>query len=308
MAYKNWKLMNKIDVAVRTTTEFYDFTGYIVEHGDKDALEKAKNWARVRDYDYVKKEYTKTYEPEVHTFDNKEFTAKILNSAGGSSQGGRLSFWRCEIEKDGVKFTIGVNDAILADLIKNSEIKNGLIKEKLIFARKGGQLGLIHEKMDAYADATADMKQKAEMKKAKKTSKWEIGGVYSTLTQTSVCLGQIYDTYEEYIDNDSYGSWYSRNYFALRERDVPVETTAWVNIHSFEDKPESFTSLLKKELDGEYFSLYTGKPPARAKETQLEVKEEDLKLLDRLLAKRIDTSYESNSNKEIKNRYVRELK
>jgi len=178
MAYNYWVLMDNITVAVKTVPGRRDFTGYIVDAKDKKGLESAKSWATEREYDYEKKEYVKTHEPEIHTFENKGFTAKILQSAGGSSQGGRLSFWQCEVEKDGVKFNIGVNDAVLADLIRNSHIENGLIKEKVMFARKGGQPGLIHEGMQAYKDATADMAHKAAMKKASKTTKWEQGGVY----------------------------------------------------------------------------------------------------------------------------------
>lgn len=307
MAYKNWKLMEKLDVAVKTVPldmSYKQFTGYVVEHGDKDALEKAKEWARYREYDYEKKEYTKTHEPKVYTFDNEGFTATILDSAGGSSQGGRLSFWRCEVEKDGVKFIIGVNDAILADLIKNSDISNGKIKQKLIFARKGGQPGLIHEKMEAYADATADMKHKADMKAMKKTNKWELGGVYSSITMTDICLGPMLDTMQE-VPDPQYAGWYPRT--KLVSRDKPIEVTAWISLSSYRHKdgvPKTFEEFMNEELEGDYLYFSAGKPPSRAKTQQLEVKESDQELINQFfvrVAKRHAKDY-----KEIP-RYVRKV-
>lgn len=140
MTYNGWKMMDKIDVAIKTSPDSarYTFNGYVAEHGDKKAIESAKSWAFDREYDYEKKEYTKEYPAKVHTFDNGGFTVKILESAGGSSQGGRLSFLACEVEKDGIKFVIGVNDALLVDLIRNSHIDMGVIQEKVMFVRKGG--------------------------------------------------------------------------------------------------------------------------------------------------------------------------
>lgn len=311
MTYNSWKLMDKIDVAVKTSPGDKAFTGYIVEHGDKDGLERAKDWATDREYDYDKREYTTEYEPKIHTFDNEGFTAKILKSAGGSSQGGRLSFWACEIEKDGVKFTIGVNDAILADLIKNSDISSGLIKQKVMFARKGGQPGLIHEKMDAYVDAVADMKQKADLKSAKKTNKWEIGGVYSTLTQTDICLGEVYDTMEEYqVTEPNAYRWGSRTITKLRKIKEPKKMTAWMHWYNFsadKDMPKTFADLLQEELDSKNIYFSTGKPPSRAKASQYEVKESDYELLDKLFKKREEYSSYYEEQK-VKGRYVREIK
>ena len=156
------------------------------------------------------------------------------------------------------------------------------------------------------------MKQKAEMKSAKKTSKWEIGGVYKTLTQMSICLGHAYDNYEEYqYAGRSRWSYYRpSDYPALRKRETPIKTTVWIHVYRFQSQetPENLTAVLKKEIeDRNYVWFHTGKPPARAKAAQLDVTDEDLKLIDKILALREDTSYESE-NKKIKNRFVRELK
>lgn len=313
MAYNYWVLMDAVDVAVRGVAERYEYTGYIVAHGDKSALDKAKAWARVRNYDRDKREYTDTVEPTVYTFDNKGFTATILDSAGGSSQGGRLSFWRCKIEKDGVEFTIGVNDAVLADLIKNSHIENGIVKEKVMFARKGGQPGLIHEGMQAYKDATADMQKKADMKKAEKTKNWEIGGVYSTLTKTDICLGEVWDTLELYTVEENYSGhrWSPHTVTKSHKLEKPVKMTAWVHFSTYYHKdglPVDFETFLKEELqDRKYIYFSTGVPPARTKASQLEVKDSDMELLDKMLKLKAEYGHYSSED-AVKGRYIRELK
>lgn len=312
MTYNRWKMMDKIDVAVKTAPEnpYYGrtFNGYVVEHGDEKALESAKDWAREREYDYDKREYVKVHEPKVHTFDNGGFTVKILESAGGSSQGGRLSFLACEVEKDGISFVIGVNDDLLVDLIKNSTIIKGVIQEKVMFVRKAGRPGFIHEGMKAYEEANADMKLKDDMKKAKKTSKWEIGGIYSSLTQTDMCIGKVFDTMEEVDEQDN--TWPYRTRRVLRKREKPVEVYAWVhfyNFHKDKELPKTLQEVLEKEIaDDDSHWFPTGKPPARAKTGQLEVKDSDYALLDKLLKMREDQVYYGDP--KYHGRFVRELK
>lgn len=292
MSYNGWKMMDKIDVAIRHNENWGGFNGYVVEHGDNKALESAKDWATVTKWNREKDAYDKPIEPDIHTFENGGFTVTILKSAGGSSQGGRLSFLACEVEKDGVKFIIGVNDALLVDLIRNSHIDMGVIQEKVMFVRKGGVPGFIHENMDAYKEAQADMKQKSDLKKAKKTKKWEIGGVYSTLTQTDVCLGEVWDFYEE-VDDPEYRGWYAHKKLVRREK--PVKVLAWKHIYNFrgeDEVPKSFEAMLKDEIkDRDYVWFDAGSPPARSKSAQLEVKESDMELIDKFLSLRKDGDY-----------------
>lgn len=290
MAYNSWKMMDKLSVAVRTGEDSYrGFTGYIVDHGDEEALKKAKDWARTQTWDSVQRKHIATHEPDVHHFDNEGFTARIVESAGGSSQGGRLSFWAVEIEKDGVKFTIGVNDAVLADLIRSSTIVNGEVKEKVMFARRAGQPGLIHEGMESYKEAVSDMQHKADMKSMKKTKKWEAGGIYQSITQTSICLGEVWDHYEEKVIQTNH-SWYGRKETTLVKREKPIKVLAWVHVYRFEDGlPKDFSEVVKKELaDRRYVYFHIGSPPARAKTGQLKIKEADMKELDKIYALRED--------------------
>lgn len=311
MAYKYWKLMDKVGVAVCSKKpEVWrgkeQFDGYIFEAGDTEAQKKAEEWARRYDDRYDSTKETITYEPNVHFFDNEGFTVTILDSAGGSSQGGRLSFWKCAVEKDGIKFVVGINDGILADLIRNSSLENGTVKEKVMFARQSGQPGFIHEGMESYKEATADRDKKAEMKKAKKTKKWEIGGIYQSLTQTSICLGEVWDYYEEKLIKGD--NWYRRDTTKLVKRDKPVKVLAWIHIYRWEEGlPKDFSELMKKELDDRrYIYFYTGSPPARAKTGQLEIKEEDMKSLDKIYSLREDqVNYSVYDSPKIKGRFKR---
>lgn len=288
MAYNYWKMMDKVGVAVRSyKPEKWrgreQFDGYIFEPSDKSSREKAIGWATQYDNRWDNDKETIVYEPNVHEFENEGFTITILDSAGGSSQGGRLSFWKCRVEKDGVEFVVGVNDAILADLIRNSDIEQGKVKQKLMFARRGGQPGFIHEGMEAYEEAVADMKKKADMKSMKKTSKWELGGVYSSVTMTDVCLGQIWDTEEEVPDSD-YRGWYPRTKMVKREK--PVQVTAWLHVNaSDEPLPETFKELIEKELKDTYIYFTAGKPPARAKTRQLTLDEDAEELRKKFFGK-----------------------
>lgn len=301
MAYNYWKLMDEVTVAIRKEENYGGFSGYVVESTNKEAVESAISWAEYTPYDRETREYLPKVDPDVHTFKNEGFTATILDSAGGSSQGGRLSFWKCRVEKDGVSFIVGVNDAILADLIRHSDINNGTVQQGVMFARRGGQPGFIHKDMEAYQEAMADMKKKAEMKTAKKTSKWKIGGVYSTLTQKSICIGELWDHYEEVTENDN--SWPYRRSTKLVKREKPVKVLAWMSYSEQYDGELSLTPFLKRHVENGWRWFDTGKPPARAKSEQLTVSEEDLKLIDKLLALREDNI--GYNDPKIKGRFKR---
>ena len=309
MAYKYWKLMDKVGVAVCSQKPEHwrgkeQFDGYLFEVGDKNGQERAEEWARRYDNKWDKDKETITYEPNVHIFDNEGFTVTILDSAGGSSQGGRLSFWKCKVEKDGVEFIVGVNDAILADLIRNSDMEKGKVKQEVMFARKGGQPGFIHKDMEAYQEAMADMKKKADLKTAKKTAKWEIGGIYSSLTQTDFCLGKVWDHYEEVTETEP--GWYGRTTKTLKKREKPVEVYAWAhfyNSHDDKEVPKTLQEYLEKELEDKRFYFSTGKPPARAKAGQLGLGEKDGELLDKLF--KLKEDYVNYHDDRIKGRYTR---
>ena len=96
MTYKNWKLMEKVGVAITAQpSENWrgreNFSGYLFEDGDKNGRDKAEEWARAYENRYDSTTETIVIQPKVHNFDNEGFTVTILDSAVGSSQGGRLS-------------------------------------------------------------------------------------------------------------------------------------------------------------------------------------------------------------------------
>lgn len=287
------------------------FDGYIFDANDKDSREKAIDWARRYDDKWDKDKETIVHEPNIYEWNNEGFTVTILDSAGGSSQGGRLSFWKCKVEKDGVEFIVGVNDGILADLIRHSEIKDGVVQQKVMFVRQSGQPGFIHKDMEAYAEATADMAHKEAMKKAKKTKVWEQGGVYQTITQTDVCIAQVWDTMEEVTEETQNSSWYGHRYSTTKlvKRDKPVKVYAWTYLSNYRHKegiPDTFNEFIKEELgDGTHVWFSAGIPPARAKTQQLEVTEEDQKIVDKLLAIREDSIENRYDSPKIKGRYIR---
>ena len=191
MEYAGWKQLDKIDIvySVNSTVEHKGKTykkAYIVESGNTKAHEKsltsAKTWACGYSRDKL--------EPTIVQTENKDFSFQIISAAGKSwSQGGKLSFWMCIVEKKGIEpFAVGINADILCDLILESTMYNGGTKEKVFFARKNGQLGVLHENMPSYKELLKDQEIKKNINKGK-TSKWKIGYSYKTLTQEDIMYG-----------------------------------------------------------------------------------------------------------------------
>ena len=71
---------------------------YLVATSDfSKSLETAKNWASKREWDSETRGYKYIDTYEIYETDNKDFEIFIYDSAGYSSQGGKLSFWNCLI-------------------------------------------------------------------------------------------------------------------------------------------------------------------------------------------------------------------
>jgi len=199
----SWKLYDKVTIVAKPV-EVYDYKqhkivyqgyeqGYVVEYGNKKMLDSAITWAVG---------YQKDKTPEQFDFDNNGFLLTIHNSAGGSSQGGKLSFMSCWIEKDGHKFLIGINSELLVELIKNTTIINGVCQSEVCFARKDGQVGVLTKDMDSYKEAVEYENRSTELNK-KKTTKWIIGHVYETVSTKVIYLGKLYQWYDmERVDSD----------------------------------------------------------------------------------------------------------
>jgi len=200
MEYSGWKQINKVKIVYSTKEKWHsvEFNGkkykkaYIVESGTTKACQKslaaATHWAE--SYDWNNGEKRNYIEPTIVETDNSDFSFQIVSAADNSwSQGGKLSFWMCLMEKDGIEpFAVGINSDLLANLILESTVYKGAVKEKVFFARKNGQLGVLHEAMPSYQKLLKDQQLKKNITKGK-TSKWKIGYTYNTLTQSDTMFG-----------------------------------------------------------------------------------------------------------------------
>ena len=206
--YNGWKLFEKVIICAKPWKRWIGnqwtsdgtLQGYVVEPGNKKQFESAKNWADYTEYGPYNWE-TRTYEwkkehpAQVYEFDNSGFTLELLESADGSSQGGKLSFWNCKITKDDKTFVIGIAADLLLDVLKTHTVVNGVVQGPLMFARCKGGVGMLSTDMDSYKEALADMQTKAVMSKGK-TSKHKVGKVYGTATLANIYVGDFYIWYE----------------------------------------------------------------------------------------------------------------
>ena len=210
--YIGWKLFDKITIVTKPMTRFNyetcetilleDVQGYIVDPSNKKQLASAREWGTTYNYIYEEVDGKKVYKervdipPEEFTYDNKDFTLELAEAAEHSSQGGKLSFWNCWVTaSDGKRFLIGIAANLLLDVLKSTTVINGVVQDKLMFARCKGGVGMLSQNMSSYKDALDDEATRKKSSKGK-TSKHQVGHVYSTLTQNNVYLGNFYQWYE----------------------------------------------------------------------------------------------------------------
>lgn len=186
--------------------------GYIVDPKNKKQLESALYWAQTGRYVYdAEKGYSELVDKHdgvQYEFDNDGFEIELLNSAENSSQGGKLSFWNCNIMKDGHTWEIGIAADLLLRALVSCTWINGRCQEPVMFARCKGGVGVLSKSSPEYIEAQNDMKAKANMSKGR-TTKWKEGHIYETVTSSSVCIGKIYRWYDPIMEYKSYG-WTSR--------------------------------------------------------------------------------------------------
>ena len=137
MEYTGWTLSDEITLVIKKDT--YRDCGYpqayLVNPKDKKQLQRAIEWGTDKKYLYdengnsIKDDrgYSKyeLIEPEIHTIKNEGFTVEFLDSAHGSYQGGKQSFWNCLVYNEDLKFVIGINSELLLYAIKQSTFTNG---------------------------------------------------------------------------------------------------------------------------------------------------------------------------------------
>lgn len=223
MDYKGYKLLDKIILVCRDTAEcegsygLHDsisyYQAYLVDPVNAKQLESARQWAKWTEYGPSYKtesgkwerEYEIKHEPVEFEFENNGFTLELLDCAGGSSQGGKLSFWNCLVKKDGKAFKIGINSDMLLDLLKNAAFVNGVCQSPLIFITLKGKVGMTTESSETYKQCIADRDLKKDFKKTA-VAKFTFGDILRTPTIEEVYLGTItqYYTFDP-GENNGYG-------------------------------------------------------------------------------------------------------
>lgn len=202
MDYKGYKLLDKIilvcrDIPTHDSSNNY-YQAYLVDPSSTKQLESARNWAKWTEYgpSYKNNEgkWIRDYEikhtPVEFEFENNGFTLELLDCAGGSSQGGKLSFWNCLVKKDDKTFKIGINSDMLLDLLKNATFDKGRCQSLLIFITQNGKVGMTAEGSDTYKQCVADKELKQTLK-SNMVSKFSFGDILMTTTLEEVYLGTL---------------------------------------------------------------------------------------------------------------------
>lgn len=259
--YKGWRVPSEIIIVSKECMRWENgkyypdgtYQGYVVDPSSKTMLESAKDWARwieYKDYDPVVKNYKEKIvrEGTVYKFSNNGFKLELLQSAAGSSQGGKLSFWNCKISKDDHEFIIGINSEYLLEILLYNDFKQGVCQSELSFARCKGGVGMLNGAMPSYQQFLQDEKQRAAVKKGK-TKKREQGHLYNTLTEGDVYFGTYYRWYEPVFNEVSRAGLYNpKTLVGFKKLTTPI-VQYW---HAYYDK--SFTKKSEYLKRNVYFN------------------------------------------------------
>lgn len=228
MDYQGYKLIDKIMLVCRDEAEHDDSHGvnrsgcyqaYLVDPANKKQLESARYWAKWTEYGPSYKneetgkwerEYEIPHEPVEFEFDNNGFELELKDCAGGSSQGGKLSFWNCLVAKDNKTFMIGINSDMLLDLLKNATFIGGKCQSPLIFITQKGKVGMTVEGSETYQQCIKDKELMSSLKKSQ-TSKFTFGDRISTATINDVYLGTI-TKYYDFDPGEKNATWHYRHF------------------------------------------------------------------------------------------------
>ena len=155
---------------------------FVVDPSDSKIYDKAVGWAQFNqevDFGTLEK-----VEPIEFYSKNEGFKVSLLEDAGASSQGGKLSFWNCLVEKDGTQAKVGIDTSILLSAMKQSTLINGVFQDTFSLY-KANTAGIVNKNMKEW-----DMFDR-DGKKARKTSKYKPGGVYDNITASYLYLGEV---------------------------------------------------------------------------------------------------------------------
>ena len=270
MDYRGYKLIDKIMLVCRDMSEHEDSHGYnkykdcyqayLVDPSNKKQLDSARHWAKWTEYgpSYRNEEtgkWERKYEiehpPVEFEFDNNGFELELRDCAGGSSQGGKLSFWNCVVTKDNKKFVIGINSDMLLDLLKNATFVNGKCQSPLIFITQKGKVGMTVEGSETYQQCIKDKELLSSLKKSQ-TSKFTFGDKISTATLNDVYLGTI-TKYYDFDPGEKNATWHYR-YFDISACKI-TKLKKPVTYHLFESlyRERSLKTILD-EYDSSIYS------------------------------------------------------
>lgn len=233
--YVGWRVPEKVIIVAKDYRHWENgkytidgtYQGYVVDAGNKEMLESARNWAKWTEYVQPYDRETRTYAAVIdhegieHEFDNEGFTLTLLDSANGSSQGGKLSFWNCKISKGDKEFIIGIASDYLLEILLHNTFINGTCQSTLSFARCKGGVGMMNKEMPSYQQFMQDEQHRAAMKKGK-TKKREPGHLYSTLTGGDVYFSTFYKWYEPVYSEDYSRYRFDKKLLGFKKLDTPV--------------------------------------------------------------------------------------
>ena len=283
MDYQGWTLFDKVLIVAKKLghwdsqeskyVEDDDRQGYIVDPANKKMKETAQRWAETCRAKYDETGQYKGYdrEPgEEFLYDNDGFRLELLETAGGSSQGGKLSFWNCWVTApDGKRFKVGIAADLLLELLLQTVFDRGACTSPLCFARCKGGVGMLHKDSVSYQQALSDMQKKADVK-TKKTSKHKIGYAYSALQEVGGYIADLYVWYDPIKITRKSGCGIEYAYtIGYKKRETPKKLYWFDSLLNYEPGKIYKTSSVKStspEQSGRltlwYWSLRT-KLPAR---------------------------------------------
>lgn len=258
--YSGWTLFDKVLIVAKKLghwdyqqnkyVEDEDWQGYIVDPANKKMKENAQRWAETcrTKYDENGKYCGYDRTPgEEFLYDNNNFCIELKETAGGSSQGGKLSFWNCWVTAvDGKRFKVGIAADLLLDLLMESNFVNGKCGQTVFFARRKEGVGMLHKDMHSYQQALSDMQKKADVK-SKKTSKHKVGYAYSALQEVNGYIADLYLWYDP-IKVKKARSWSGLEYeyvVGYKKRETPKKLYWFDSLASYEPGKMYKTSTIK---------------------------------------------------------------
>ena len=208
--------------------------GYIVNPDNTNMYESALNWANG---------WSKDFTPITHKYKNGQFKLSLKECADQSYNGGKLSFWNCNVIcPDGVELLIGINQETLCLLLMACTSINGDIQEDIYLGTYKGNGAAFTENQIEYIEAKNQ--SKLRNKEVKKTSKYIPGDIVGTIKDRFLYLGE----FDCYFDVNKNYYWEDKHYDSRR-----------YNIYGNKCKKHIFLDIDKNNEISHYLNEYNVK-------------------------------------------------